>query len=67
MGASVDAEGGLFTLNFGLDIIDRVGRLDLEGNGLAREGLDKDLHFGFGGVRVAASFGGKGVALGGAV
>jgi hypothetical protein len=27
-----------------LDIVDRVRRLDFKGDGLAREGLDKDLH-----------------------
>ena len=32
------------TLNLALDIIDGVGRLDLKGDGLTREGLDKDLH-----------------------
>src|SRR5260370_41100819 len=34
----------LLVLDLGLDIIDGIGRLDLEGDGLAREGLDKDLH-----------------------
>ena len=34
------------TLNLGLDIVDSVGRLDLEGDGLARECLDEDLHDG---------------------
>jgi hypothetical protein len=32
------------TLNFALDIVDGVGRLDLKGDGLTREGLDEDLH-----------------------
>ena len=32
------------TLNLALDIVDGVGRLDLEGDGLTREGLDEDLH-----------------------
>jgi hypothetical protein len=32
------------TLNLGLDIVDSVGRLDLKGDGLAREGLDENLH-----------------------
>lgn len=41
----------LFVLDLGLDIIDGVAGLDLEGDGLAREGLDKA------GVRV--SRGGK--------
>jgi hypothetical protein len=32
------------TLDLALDIVDGVGRLHLEGDGLPREGLDKDLH-----------------------
>ena len=31
-------------LNLGFHILDRVGGLDLEGNGLASERLHKDLH-----------------------
>ena len=31
-------------LNLRLHIVDRVARLDLEGDGLARQGLDEDLH-----------------------
>ena len=31
-------------LNLSLHILDGVARLDLEGDGLAGEGLDKDLH-----------------------
>jgi hypothetical protein len=31
----------LLVLNLGLDIVDSIGRLDLEGDGLAREGLDE--------------------------
>ena len=31
-------------LNLGLDVLDRVGGLDLEGDGLAGQGLDEDLH-----------------------
>ena len=34
----------LLVLNLGLHIIDGVGRLDLEGDGLAGKGLHKDLH-----------------------
>ncbi len=34
----------LLVLDFGLDIVDRVARFDLERDGLAREGLDEDLH-----------------------
>jgi hypothetical protein len=32
------------TLNLALDIVDGVGRLDLKGDSLTREGLDEDLH-----------------------
>ena len=34
----------LLVLNFGLDIVNGVGRFDIEGDGLAREGFDKYLH-----------------------
>ena len=34
----------LFVLDFRLDIVNRVGRFNLEGNRLASQGLDKDLH-----------------------
>jgi hypothetical protein len=34
----------LLVLNLGLHIIDGIGRLDLEGDGLAGKGLHKDLH-----------------------
>jgi hypothetical protein len=34
----------LLVLDLGLDIIDGIGRLNLEGDGLAGEGLHKDLH-----------------------
>ena len=34
----------LLVLDLGLHILDGVARLDLQGNGLAREGLDEDLH-----------------------
>ena len=34
----------LLVLNLGLDVVDGVGGLDLEGNGFARQGLDEDLH-----------------------
>jgi len=34
----------LFVLDLGLDIGDRVVRLDIQGDRLPREGLDKDLH-----------------------
>jgi len=33
-----------FVLNLCFDVVDRVRRLDLEGDGLAGEGLDEDLH-----------------------
>jgi len=35
----------LLVLNLGLHIVDSIGRLNLEGDGLASESLDKDLHF----------------------
>jgi len=34
----------LLVLDLGLDIVDRIGGLDLKGDGLARKGLDEDLH-----------------------
>ena len=34
----------LLVLNLGLDIVDSVRRLDLKSDGLAREGLDENLH-----------------------
>jgi len=34
----------LLVLDLGLDIVDGVGRLNLKSDGLASEGLDKDLH-----------------------
>ena len=34
----------LLVLDLGLDVRDRVRRLDVERDGLAREGLDEDLH-----------------------
>jgi len=34
----------LLVLDLGLDVLNRVRRLDLEGHRLAREGLDEDLH-----------------------
>ena len=34
----------LLVLNLGLDVVDGVGALHLEGDGLAGEGLDEDLH-----------------------
>ena len=34
----------LLVLDLSLDVVDGVRGLDLEGNGLASEGLDKDLH-----------------------
>ena len=33
-----------FVLNLGLDVVDGVGGLDFKRDGLAREGLDEDLH-----------------------
>ena len=34
----------LLVLNFGLDVLDRVGSLDVEGDRLAGESLNEDLH-----------------------
>merc|ERR1711974_394289 len=34
----------LLVLDLGLDVLDAVGGLNLEGDGLAGEGLDEDLH-----------------------
>jgi len=34
----------LLVLDLGLDVLDRVGWLNLEGDGLTSEGLDEDLH-----------------------
>ena len=34
----------LLVLNLGLHVIDGIGRLDLESDGLAGKGLHKDLH-----------------------
>jgi hypothetical protein len=34
----------LLVLDLALDIVDRVGRLDLEGDGLSSQGLNKNLH-----------------------
>ena len=36
----------LLVLDLGLDIVNRVRRLDLEGDRLASEGLNKNLHCG---------------------
>ena len=36
----------LLVLDFGLHIVDGVGRLHLKGDRLSREGLDEDLHLG---------------------
>ena len=40
----IDCSVVLRTLDLGLDIVNGVRRLHLEGDGLAREGLDEDLH-----------------------
>ena len=34
----------LLVLDLGLDVVDGIGRLDLEGDGLAGKSLDEDLH-----------------------
>jgi hypothetical protein len=36
----------LLVLDLGLDIVNRVGWLHLQGDGLAGQGLDENLHFG---------------------
>jgi hypothetical protein len=33
-----------FVLDLGLDVVDSVGRFDLQGDRLTREGLDENLH-----------------------
>ena len=38
------AHSPFFILDLGLDVVDSVGRFDLQGDRLAREGLDKNLH-----------------------
>ena len=38
----------LLVLDLSLDVVDGVGRLDLESDSLTREGLDEDLHVVFG-------------------
>ena len=35
-----------FVLDFTLDVLDGVGRLNFQSNGFAGEGFDEDLHFG---------------------
>ena len=37
----------LLVLDLGLDVLDRVRRLDIERDGLARQRLDEDLHDGY--------------------
>ena len=41
---SLDSDSPLLVLNLSLHIVDRVGGLDLEGDGLAGKGLHEDLH-----------------------
>ena len=43
-GGQEGIERTLLVLDLLLDILDGVGRLDLEGDGLARQGLNEDLH-----------------------
>ena len=38
----------LLVLNLGLDVVNGVGGLDLEGDGLSGQSLNKDLHYGEG-------------------
>ena len=42
--ANSTSHAPLLVLNFGLDVIDCVGRLHLKGDGLPSKGLDEDLH-----------------------
>jgi hypothetical protein len=46
-------------LNLGLDIVNGVARLHLEGDSLAREGLDEDLHCDTSVLRVLMVIGGS--------
>ena len=39
-----DATYAFLVLDLGLDVLDGVGWLDLQGDGLAGEGLDENLH-----------------------
>ena len=39
-----DCDSPLLVLDLGLDVVNGIRGLDLEGDGLAGEGLDKDLH-----------------------
>ena len=39
-----DCDSPLLVLDLGLDVVNGVGRLDLEGDSLAGQGLDEDLH-----------------------
>lgn len=41
-----EEQGLLRTLNLGLDIVNGVGRFDLEGDGLTRESFYENLHDG---------------------
>ena len=44
VGDSIKEEMMIRTLDFGLDIINGIGRLHLEGDSPTREGFDEDLH-----------------------
>ncbi len=39
-----DDDSPLLVLDLGLDVVNGIRGLDLKGDGLAGEGLDKDLH-----------------------
>ena len=41
---TIDDHLPFFVLDFGLDVVDGVRRLDFQSDGLARQSLDKDLH-----------------------
>ena len=42
---STSRDSPLLVLNLGLDVVDGVGGLNLEGDGLSGQSLDKDLHY----------------------
>ena len=41
---NIDNHLPFFVLDFGLDVVDRIGRFDFQSYGLARQCLDKNLH-----------------------
>ena len=53
----------LLVLDLRLHVVDRVGTLDLERDGLPRQGLDEDLHSEKSGGLCAGSWGSEGIGL----